>query len=191
MEAKKMFDKLFAKKSFSKWILIFGIIGMALIFLSSFWPESQTNTEQTADVAASDVETYTQQLETKVTNLVSQIDGVGNCSVMITLENGVENVYANSEKNSNDSTDDYNGYGNQKTTERKDSEQNIVVVDGSDGKEALMVTQKEPTVKGVVVVCDGADNPVVVQRVTDAVTTALNVKSNRVSVVKAAENHVN
>ena len=86
MEAKKMFDKLFAKKSFSKWILIFGIIGMALIFLSSFWPESQTNTEQTADVAASDVETYTQQLETKVTNLVSQIDGVGNCSVMITLE---------------------------------------------------------------------------------------------------------
>lgn len=191
MEAKKMFDKLFAKKSFSKWILIFGIIGMALIFLSSFWPESQTNTEQTADVAASDVETYTQQLETKVTNLVSQIDGVGNCSVMITLENGVENVYANSEKNSNDSTDDYNGDGNQKTTERKDSEQNIVVVDGSDGKEALMVTQKEPTVKGVVVVCDGADNPVVVQRVTDAVTTALNVKSNRVSVVKAAENHVN
>ena len=191
MEAKKMFDKLFAKKSFSKWILIFGIIGMALIFLSSFWPESQTNTEQTADVAASDVETYTQQLETKVTNLVSQIDGVGKCSVMITLENGVENVYANSEKNSNDSTDDYNGDGNQKTTERKDSEQNIVVVDGSDGKEALMVTQKEPTVKGVVVVCDGADNPVVVQRVTDAVTTALNVKSNRVSVVKAAENHVN
>ena len=191
MEAKKMFDKLFAKKSFSKCILIFGIIGMALIFLSSFWPESQTNTEQTADVAASDVETYTQQLETKVTNLVSQIDGVGNCSVMITLENGVENVYANSEKNSNDSTDDYNGDGNQKTTERKDSEQNIVVVDGSDGKEALMVTQKEPTVKGVVVVCDGADNPVVVQRVTDAVTTALNVKSNRVSVVKAAENHVN
>ena len=191
MEAKKMFDKLFAKKSFSKWILILGIIGMALIFLSSFWPEPQTKTEQTADVAASDVETYTQQLEAKVTNLVSQIDGVGNCSVMITLENGVENVYANSEKNSNDSTDDYNGEGNQKTTERKDSEQNIVVVDGSDGKEALMVTQKEPTVKGVVVVCDGADNPVVVQRVTDAVTTALNIKSNRVSVVKAAENHVN
>ena len=45
-------------------------------------------------------------------------------------------------------------------------------------------TQKEPTVKGVVVVCEGADNSVIVNRVTDAVTKSLNIKTNRISVVK-------
>lgn len=190
METKKALNSLFEKKSFSRWILILGIAGMALILISSFWPE-QKSTEEVPQTSASDVESYTTQLESEITNLVSQIEGVGSCSVMITLENGVEKVYANSEKNSNNNTNDYNVEGDQKTTAQSDSEQDVVVVDGSDGKEALVVTQKEPTVKGVVVVCDGADNPTVVQRVTDAVTTALNIKSNRVSVVKAAANNLN
>lgn len=184
MEIKKMFDKLFVNKSFSKWILILGIAGMALILFSSFFPDKDTNSEPVSS-SVSDVETYTKQLESKITDLISQIDGVGECSVMITLENGIENVYANSEKNSDDSTNDADG---QKTTKRTDNQQDVVIVDGSDGKQALVVTQKEPTVKGVVVVCDGADSPTVVQRVTDTVTTALNVGSNRVSVVKAATN---
>ncbi len=43
---------------------------------------------------------------------------------------------------------------------------------------------KEPVVRGVVIVCDGGDDPVTAARVMDAVTKALDVPSNKVCVTK-------
>ena len=41
-----------------------------------------------------------------------------------------------------------------------------------------------PTVRGVVVVCDGGDNPVVMERVMSAVTKSLDISSDKVSITK-------
>lgn len=53
--------------------------------------------------------------------------------------------------------------------------------------QGLLVTELQPTVKGVVIVCEGGDQPLVQQRVTDAVTIALNISSKRVCVTKLTE----
>ena len=45
--------------------------------------------------------------------------------------------------------------------------------------------QIEPVIRGVVVVCQGGDNPVTVQRVLSAVTKALNISSAKVCVTKS------
>ena len=42
----------------------------------------------------------------------------------------------------------------------------------------------EPTVRGVVIVCDGGDDPVVEARVISAVTRSLSISSDRVCVTK-------
>lgn len=42
----------------------------------------------------------------------------------------------------------------------------------------------EPKVRGVVVVCDGGDDPLVVSRVLDAVTKSLNISSDKVCITK-------
>lgn len=42
----------------------------------------------------------------------------------------------------------------------------------------------EPTVRGVVIVCDGGDDPVVVSRVLSAVTRSLSISSDKVCVTK-------
>ena len=47
----------------------------------------------------------------------------------------------------------------------------------------------EPTVRGVVIVCSGGDDPVVVQRVLGAVTRSLSISSDRVCITKLASNH--
>ena len=57
-------------------------------------------------------------------------------------------------------------------------------MDGSDGKEALIKTQIEPKVKGVVIVCSGGEQALVQQRVIDAVTIALDIDSSKVCVTK-------
>ena len=42
----------------------------------------------------------------------------------------------------------------------------------------------EPTVRGVVIVCDGGDDPVVVSRVMSAVTRSLSISSDKVCITK-------
>ena len=105
---------------------------------------------------------------------------------MVTLENGIEYVYANSQKKSNDNTQDFDEGANKKSTDKNTLEQDVTVIDGKDGKQALVVTELEPTVKGVVVVCEGGGDIKVVENLTNAVTTALNISSTRVSVIQSA-----
>ena len=54
---------------------------------------------------------------------------------------------------------------------------------GSD-KTALIEKTMEPVVQGVVVVCQGADDIKVTSDITNAVSVALNVTSNRICVIK-------
>ncbi len=181
-------SKLFQGKNSTRLILILGIAGMALILLSSFLPKLSSSKPKESGQASTKLtaEEYTEKLEKKVTDLAESISGAGKVKVMITLENGVEYVYANSEKKTTDNTQDYEDGSPKKSTDKGSMEQDVIVIDGQDGKQALVVTQREPTVKGVVVVCEGGGDINVKQSLTDAITTALNLKSNRVTVVQSA-----
>ncbi len=180
MELKKYIDKIMSSKDKTKYIVIIGMIGILLIAISTLIPKNSDGRTENNSLKNVTAETYVAQLEKKINSMISQIEGVGSSEVVITLENGVENVYANSERKTSDCNENISG----KSTNRNDTQHDVVIIDGSGGKQALVITQKEPTVKGVVVVCEGADNSVIVNRVTDAVTKSLNIKTNRISVVK-------
>ena len=60
------------------------------------------------------------------------------------------------------------------------------MVDGTNGRSGLVRTRMEPVVKGVVVVCEGGDDPPTVLRILEAVTTALAISSARVCITKCA-----
>ena len=64
----------------------------------------------------------------------------------------------------------------------------LLVEDAEGHSQALPTTTVEPKVRGVAVVCQGADDPLVATRVTEAVTTALGISSNRVCVVRLGDN---
>ena len=52
----------------------------------------------------------------------------------------------------------------------------------SGGEEALLTKQLQPDILGVVVVCDGGSNSDVQESVVNAVSTALGLPTNRISV---------
>lgn len=52
----------------------------------------------------------------------------------------------------------------------------------------MLITQLEPKVQGVVVVCDGGGSASVVERIINAVTVAVDIPSNKVSVAKRQGN---
>ncbi len=183
---KDVTEKLFRPDKKGSLIFAAGMIGIVLIFLSGMF--GLDNKSGTADpINSFQTEEYIEKLEKKVHTMVTGIDGVGTAKVMITLENTTEYIYESEKKETNDMTKDYADGQTQKEQERIDYERSVILVDGADGREALLRTTVEPKVKGVVVVCQGGENVAVEKRVIDAVTTALDISSNRVCVAKLAE----
>ena len=183
MKYKKYYEKILASKS--KYVIIIGFIGIFLIVLSTFTTkktEPKTKEVSSNYFTTTNTEEYVNKLENKINSIISQIEGVGNSKVIITLEKGIENVYANSEKKATNSNENFSG----KMSKRDDIQKDIVIIDGTQGKQALIVTQKEPTIRGVIIICEGADNPKTVADVVNSVSKCLNIGTNRLSVVKGA-----
>ena len=166
-------------------IVTIGILGIALILLSElFTPKTKPNNE--VGTASSSLSASNERLEQQVYALVTSIDGVGQAKVMVTLDTSVEYVYAKEQKTDTDVTRDISEDGNAKTSQKDKTEENYIFVDGSDGKQALLATERAPRVKGVVVVCEGGDDKLVQSRIIDAVTTAFDIGANRVCVTRMA-----
>ncbi len=155
-------------------IVLIGLCGIALLAVSSLFGKESAPT-----AGVMDMKSYTQELEERLEAMVSSVRGAGAADVMVTLENGVEYIYANEEKTNSDHTQNEGGG----VSVRDDNQKTVVTVDGGDGKQGLLVTEIQPTVRGVVVACEGATNEQVALQVKEAVKTALNITNQRVCVM--------
>ena len=159
------------------WIVI-GMIGLALLILPKMFRKTDT-----VPATAKTAEEYITQTEQRLKTLVESIEGAGQCQVMVTLENGVEYVYATEERRNTDREENVSG-DDSRLTQRDDNQSSAILVESDSGREGLLVTEVQPTVRGVVVVCEGGDDAAVRQRVMDAVTVALNISQKRVCITK-------
>ena len=166
-----------------KWIVLIGMIGILLILLSEILPQN-TKTPQDAVSVSIDNETFCRQTEEKIYNLVSSIQGVGKAQVWVTLESGAEYVYLQEEIRNTDTTKDYDSEGVKTPREKDNSEQKYILVNKNGEEQPLLQKQLEPTVQGVVIVCEGAGSAQVNEQVVNAVTCALGISSNRVYVAQ-------
>lgn len=185
-EVSGLFQKFAENDTYRKWILIIGFIGMALIFLSGYFKNDAKPADAPADTqpVQTSAEQYTAQVEKSLTDLVGSIQGVGSAKVLVTLEKNIQYVYATEEKKSTQTTQDQ--AANATVRENDSSETKYIIVKDADGSQrALAVTEVQPIVKGVVIVCEGGDQAAVQKNIIDAVTTALNISSARVCVIKA------
>lgn len=108
---------------------------------------------------------YQEELEQRLQDIISEIQGVGKVTVMVTISGSEENVYAEDISES----------------EQKTDRETVIV--GS--KEALLKATKNPEVKGVLVVCSGGDRPQIQEKVVNAVSTVLDIPTSKVFVTKS------
>lgn len=167
-------------------VVTLGILGMALILLSQIFSGGKKAVEAVGtDYDSAANAEYVAALEKKLCDVLGSMEGVGRVKVMITLDSSAQTVYATEERTQTDQSEDITGEERKRTQQSGNSQTNYILVDrGSGQKEPLVSTRLEPTIKGVVVICPGADNRLVSVRITDVVTTVMNVGANRVCVVK-------
>ena len=183
---KEYIKKFLSQENHKKLVIILGFTGIFLIFVSNIFKNKKAApTKLTEDKKTS--EQYSSTLEKNLENIVSSIKGAGNAKVLVTLENGAETVYATEEKKNKEAMEDK---ANGETTRKKESddcEKKYITIKDSEGTEhALAVTEIQPKIKGVIIVCPGGEDPTVQQRIITAITTALNISSNKVCVTKSS-----
>lgn len=157
-------------------IVVAGAVAVMLLLLLSTVScergEKNVTEPYAANENAAEIE---RELEQRLVRLVSQIDGAGEVTVMVTLDTVSERVFEKDRRSesSSESKPEGSAQSGKKETE--------VVLAGSS-KEPLQTGTVLPKVRGAAVVCTGASDPVVKERVANAVAKALNIGLSKVYV---------
>lgn len=161
----------FLKGRAGKLVFILGLVGVVLIYLSSMLPKGK---KPQSTAVAETSEAYCEELEDKITSLVKGITGSKRVSVAITLDAGKQYVYADEAKNSQ------NGSGGT-------SEQNYIIIRSENGDESgLLVTEYQPTVRGVAIVCSRL-SAAWREDILSAVCAALDISERKIYVTQYAQ----
>ena len=188
IKIKEYFKNMVAQKDYVKLAIIVGFFGILLIFVSGMIPKKGSEAESSkikSDTAVNS-EMHRELLEKNLAYAVSKIEGAGNPQVLVTLENTAETIYATEERKNKEASEDKSSGEVTRKKESDDCEKKYITIKDSEGTEhALAVKKIEPKVKGVVIICPGGDDPIVRNRITEAVTTALSITSKRVYVTKS------
>lgn len=175
------FKQLDVKKKIQYLIIILIVIVILAIYFASAGKEQPSvETPHESPVTVTENEDTTEQ---KLKNILSRIKGAGEVEVMITYETGTEIVPAISVDTQTTTKTDTHDNGTS-TTDTQNSQSEVVTVGSSGGSSALVIKEKSPLVKGVIVVAQGADDIAVKLNLLKAVQTILNVGPHQVDVYK-------
>jgi stage III sporulation protein AG len=172
-------------KKFMLNLFIILIIGIILLIVANIFLEQKKDTEKALESEniinnpmINDLD-YGSLLEKKLEEILSQLKGVGKVKAMITLEDTVEKIPAfNTTKNS-ETTNEIDSQGGTREIVREDM--TIQVVTGNEGS-PIVLKEIRPTVKGVIVIAEGAEDLEIKEMLYEAVKTVLGVASNKVEV---------
>lgn len=121
--------------------------------------------------------TDSDKLELKLEGILSDISGAGKVRVMITYNGSVEYVTANTSNiNTNTSTD------NNRTNSTTSTTISPVIINSNGSSKPVIIKEIEPSIKGVIVVAEGADNIAVRLELMRAVMVALNIGAENIEI---------
>lgn len=144
-----------------KYPVLILLAGLALMLLPS-GKEAQPR-EVPAETAPIEYD-----LEAELAAILSQIEGAGRVRVLLTEEQGREQIYqTDSEVRSDSRTDD-----------------TVLVEDASNTESGLIRQTLEPKYRGAVILCQGADSPGVKLAIVEAVRCVTGLGADAISVLK-------
>ncbi len=136
--------------------------GLILLLLPS-----GKNKTQTAE-STSDAESYRLALEQEVQSLLCELEGVKDCTVVLTLSSGYEYTYATDQKV-------------REQSDGKETEKTIVLAEQDGEERALPLREKQPVVCGAAVVCPGADE-VLRSRIAELLRALFSLENSAISI---------
>lgn len=139
-------------------------LGLILVIIGNIDSDvDTTSVDHSPTYTSNELETYTENLEAKVRNILSKIGGVSNVDVIISIDGSSESVFATEGSN-------------------KDF---VIIKDSSGNESALQVMEINATVRGIAVVCDYGNDENLKVQIINMLAALFNIGSNRISVISS------
>ncbi|WP_058485263.1 stage III sporulation protein AG [Defluviitalea phaphyphila] len=198
MEKLKEWLKLFHKgnnKLLSNILFIIGI-GILFIFLGNTafdnipysTKDEQINNSNIGNnnvIVEDTTKSFEEEMEERVKRILSKMEGVGTVEVMITTSYGKEVFIAEDNNSTYSLTKEEDNEGGQRVIQNEDVQTKIVMKSQESGStEPVILKEKQPEVKGVLILAEGGEDPRIKQKLTTAVQTLLDVPAHKVQVFK-------
>lgn len=175
-DLKDRFKNLFNKLKKVKHIEIYLAIGLALIvgciYFISMSPNKKTNNESKTQIdnistSFENSNEYIDYLENKLESVITRVKGVGDATVVLTLEKGFEYIYATEEET--------------KTTSNGTSitSSSVVMVDG----QPVVKEEIYPVVKGIVVIAYGVEDISVRMNILSIIQTVIELDNSKINIL--------
>lgn len=168
-EKKERLSKLLQLAGRYKYVI--AVIAAGLL-LMSFPTSDKSGEEDVISGVSFDINSFEKRIE----KALSECEGVGRCEVILSIESGVENVYAREARES---------YRAQESLTETDTDTKPSIMSEGSGRETpVLVKEMYPEFRGAVVICDGAEGAALRARVTEAVSALTGLGADRISVIK-------
>ena len=150
-----------------KYVFLILVVGLGLMLI----PDSKEATVKS--VKETEPAEITQlQVSKNLSELLSCVAGAGQTQVLLTIRQGEQIIYQ---------TDTDSAVSEQSNDSRT---QTVTVTDADRNQSGLIRQINPPVYLGAVVLCQGADDPVVCLAIVDAVSKATGLGANQISVLK-------
>ncbi|MFV0440352.1 MAG: hypothetical protein ACK5LV_03550 [Lachnospirales bacterium] len=125
---------------------------------------------------------YENQLESKLEEVLTKVEGAGKVEVLITLAKSSERVIAkNTNSKMNETTEEKEGE-TKSTIDEEVSEE--VIFNSKQEETPFIVYDKSPEIEGVLIVAEGGDNVILKDSFVRTTESLLGISSYKISVLK-------
>lgn len=164
-------------------LLIFGSIFDGNMLSSKTLPSSESKNDVNVDIDTNHGNSYEKNLEYKLTQLLSRTKGAGNVAVSITLEGSARQEHEKNIVKETKTVQEKDTSGGVRTTTEIKENQQILVNKENGVDKPVVLREINPTIKGVLVIADGAADSIVKANLTKAVETSLGISSYKITVL--------
>ena len=177
-------------------LMVMMVLGIVLLVTSSLFlngenkplsdmskPEVESGT-----VAMNGEQSYERELEARLSDLLSVVQGAGKVEVMITLSYTTEIILAENISSNETWMQESDAAGGTRENRTKITENNKVMVQGSGGaQQPLIVKEIVPKVEGVIIVAQGGGDILIKEALMNAAKTVLGIEIHKVQVLRMKE----
>lgn len=186
------------KMTKSNYLIILACIGVLLLILSQWFTSSSETeiieedhfSEEVKKTERTGQDTYSDPLlelertyQNELATMLENIAGISNVEVMVNLDATGEKIYQKNLIVGTQTTVESDQGGGSRNIEDLTEEHQVVIIRQGDTEVPLVVQDKKPSIRGVLVVANGVEQIQLKQWATEAVSRVLDVPPHRISIM--------
>ena len=195
---KKIFSKNDGnnKKKIENILVFIVILAITIVAINYIWNGDETSkssnevpeAENSNSVVQVSTDSFYDENEEKLANILSNIEGVGKVKVLLTYSQTSTSIPLYNENLRESNTTETDSSGGSRTVAESDSEKEVIYKEDSSGnREPVTQSVISPQIEGAIITAEGADNAEVKTAIVQAVEAATGLATHKIQVFKMSE----